>query len=64
MPIKTYIKLTKPGIIMGNAITAAAGFMLASRNYFNPWLFLAALGGLSLAAAAVVAGAQTPRDGL
>jgi protoheme IX farnesyltransferase len=48
MPIKTYIKLTKPGIIMGNAITAAAGFMLASRNYFNPWLFLAALGGLSL----------------
>jgi protoheme IX farnesyltransferase len=48
MPIKTYIKLTKPGIIMGNAITSAAGFMLASRNHFNPWLFLAALGGLSL----------------
>lgn len=50
--IKKYIQLTKPGIIMGNSITAAAGFMLASRNYFNPWLFLATLGGLSLIVAA------------
>jgi protoheme IX farnesyltransferase len=50
--IKTYIQLTKPGIIMGNTITAAAGFMLASKNSFNPWLFLAALGGLALIVAA------------
>ncbi len=50
--IKTYIQLTKPGIIMGNTITAAAGFMLASRNSFNLWLFLAALGGLALIVAA------------
>lgn len=50
--VTKYIKLTKPGIIMGNAITAAAGFMLASRGHFNPWLFLAAILGLSLIVAA------------
>jgi protoheme IX farnesyltransferase len=43
-----YIKLTKPGIVMGNAITAAAGFMLASKGHFDPGLFLAAIAGLSL----------------
>ena len=37
---------------MGNTITAAAGFMLASRNSFNSWLFLTALGGLALIVAA------------
>src|SRR5574342_297827 len=47
-----YIKLTKPGIIMGNAITAAAGFMLASKGHFNIWLFLATISGLSLIVAA------------
>lgn len=50
--IKIYIQLTKPGIIMGNTITAAAGFLLASKNSFNPWLFLSALGGLALIVAA------------
>lgn len=43
-----YVMLTKPGIIMGNAITTTGGFILASRGGFNPWLFLAALLGLSL----------------
>ncbi len=37
---------------MGNAITAAAGFALASKEHFNPWLFLAAITGLSLIVAA------------
>jgi heme o synthase len=47
-----YLKLTKPGIIMGNAITAAAGFMLACRGHFSLGLFLAAIAGLSLIVAA------------
>ena len=46
--IKTYFMLTKPGIIFGNAITAAGGFILASKAQIDPWLFLATLMGLSL----------------
>lgn len=46
--IKTYFMLTKPGIILGNAITAAGGFILASKAQIDPWLFLATLMGLSL----------------
>jgi protoheme IX farnesyltransferase len=45
---KTYFSLTKPGIILGNAITATGGFALASREQFDLWLFLATLAGLSL----------------
>lgn len=47
--VKTYYQLTKPGIIYGNALTAAAGFFLASalKNYFNLWLLLATLAGTS-----------------
>jgi protoheme IX farnesyltransferase len=46
--LKTYYRLTKPGIIYGNLITASAGFLLASRHHFNGWLLLATLAGLSL----------------
>lgn len=46
--IKTYFMLTKPGIIFGNAITAAGGFILASKAQIDLWLFLATLIGLSL----------------
>lgn len=46
--IKTHFILTKPGIIMGNAITTAGGFALASRGQIDWWLFLATLTGLSL----------------
>lgn len=42
------VKLVKPGIIMGNAITAASGFVLASKGHFDFWLFLMTLIGLSL----------------
>jgi heme o synthase len=45
---KTYVHLTKPGIIGGNAITAAAGFSLASRGSFDVRLFLAMLLGLAM----------------
>lgn len=49
--IKTYFMLTKPGIIFGNAITAAGGFILASKTQVYPFdgcLFLVTLIGLSL----------------
>lgn len=45
---KTYYSLTKPGIIFGNAVTAAAGFALASRGHIDIGLFLITLFGLSL----------------
>lgn len=45
---KPYFLLTKPGIVMGNAITTFGGFALASRGQFDFRLFLATLIGLSL----------------
>lgn len=46
--LKAYLMLTKPGIILGNSITAIAGFALASRGHFNFCLLFAMLEGLSL----------------
>ena len=46
--LKTYYGLTKPGIIRGNAITAAAGFFLAANGRVDVGLFIAMLAGLSL----------------
>ncbi len=43
---KAHIVLTKPGIILGNVITTAGGFALASRGDINYWLFLVTLIGL------------------
>jgi protoheme IX farnesyltransferase len=45
---KSYYLLTKPGIIMGNIMTMAGGFALASSKFFNFWLFLATLIGTAL----------------
>lgn len=45
--IKEYYYLTKPGIIYGNAITAFAGFFLASKGDIDFKLLLAMLVGLS-----------------
>ncbi len=50
--LKAYYRLTKPGIIYGNAITAAAGFFLASRGAINFLLFIATLLGTSAVIAA------------
>ena len=41
-----FLTLTKPGIIMGNLITAAAGFAFASKGHFNGILFLIMVVGL------------------
>ena len=44
--IKTYYLLTKPGIIMGNLITTASGFFLASRGHIDIVLFFFTMIGL------------------
>ena len=46
--IRSYCMLAKPGIIMGNVVTAIGGFALASRGNFDFWLLLAVLEGLAL----------------
>ncbi|MBI2811728.1 MAG: protoheme IX farnesyltransferase [Candidatus Melainabacteria bacterium] len=46
--MSAFLSLIKPRIIMGNAITAAGGFALASRGLFDFGLFVAMLAGLSL----------------
>lgn len=48
MKILAYYKLTKPGIVRGNAITAAGGFLLAAHGHPKLVPFLAMLVGLSL----------------
>lgn len=45
---KTYMHLTKPGIIAGNLITTIGGFALASHGVINYPLFLITLVGLAL----------------
>jgi protoheme IX farnesyltransferase len=42
-----YYLLTKPGIILGNLVTVAAGFLLASKGTIDLWLFFATLLGLA-----------------
>jgi heme o synthase len=42
-----YYLLTKPGIILGNLITLAAGLLLASTGPLNFWLLFATLAGLA-----------------
>src|ERR1700738_1646548 len=42
-----YYLLTKPGIILGNLVTVAAGFLLASKGVIDLWLFFATVVGLA-----------------
>lgn len=46
--IKEYVRITKPGIIVGNLITAIAGFFIGTKKQFDYSAFLAMLFGLSL----------------
>lgn len=43
-----YYLLTKPGIIFGNLVTMAAGFLLAANGHFDFFLFIETLIGLTL----------------
>ena len=45
---KAYYQLTKPGVLYGNVLTGAAGFLLAAAGDINWWLFAAAIGGMTL----------------
>ncbi len=45
--VKTYYALAKPGIVYGNLLAAAAGFLLASKGQVDFWLLLAALAGIA-----------------
>lgn len=47
-----YYLLTKPGIVLGNILTLAAGFLLASKGEIEGRLFIATLLGLALIMAA------------
>lgn len=49
--IRNYILVTKPGIVLGNMVSAAGGFFLASRGRIDPGLLLAAITGVSLVVA-------------
>lgn len=42
-----YYLITKPGIILGNLITVAAGFLLASKGQLHPALFLYTMLGMT-----------------
>jgi heme o synthase len=46
--LKTYYRLVKPGIVYGNTMTAAAGFLLAAHGSIAWRLFAAALAGTAL----------------
>lgn len=46
--VRIYYRLTKPGIIYGNALAAIGGFLLASKGQFDLLLFAAMLAGSSL----------------
>ncbi|MFO0920175.1 MAG: heme o synthase [Candidatus Saccharimonadales bacterium] len=47
-----YIRLTKPGIVMGNVMTAFGAFMLASEGTINFSLMIATITGISFVVAA------------
>jgi heme o synthase len=46
--LKTYYHLTKPGIVYSNVLTAAAGYLLASKWQVDAWQLVALLTGIAL----------------
>ncbi|GAA1621545.1 heme o synthase [Leucobacter chromiireducens] len=52
--IARYYSLTKPGVLYGNVLTAAAGFLLATgvARHFDVWLFLTTIVGTTFVIAA------------
>lgn len=50
--LRAYYQLTKPGVLYGNVLTAAAGFLLAAQGNIDWWLFTATIVGMTLVIAA------------
>ena len=50
--LRAYYQLTKPGVLYGNVLTGAAGFLLAAAGHVDWLLFAAAIGGMTLVIAA------------
>ncbi len=50
-----YLQLTKPGIVFGNLVSVAGGFLLAARGHFSLPLLLAVLAGVALVIASACA---------
>jgi len=50
--LRAYYQLTKPGVLFGNVLTAAAGFFLAAAGRVDWWLFVALVVGQTLVIAA------------
>lgn len=57
---KDYLSLTKPGIILGNLISAAGGFFLGSRGYPDFELLVATLSGIAF----IIGGACALNNGI
>jgi heme o synthase len=53
--LSAYYRLSKPGIVYGNCLTAAAGFFLASQGSADLKLFLATIAGLAFIVASASA---------
>lgn len=55
--LKQYVSLTKPGVLFGNVLTGAAGFLLAAAHirHYNLVLFAATIIGMTLIIAAACA---------
>lgn len=50
--LNAYYQLTKPGVLYGNVLTGAAGFLLAAAGHIDWLLFIATIGGMTLVVAA------------
>ncbi|MDQ2973251.1 MAG: heme o synthase [bacterium] len=46
--LRAYLKLTKPGVMLGNLITTIAGFLFASNGHINWLLFVTTTSGTAL----------------
>lgn len=53
--LRQYLRLTKPGVLMGNVLTGLAGFLLAAQGTIDWLLFVATIGGMTLVIAAACA---------
>ncbi|MGB4761976.1 MAG: heme o synthase [Candidatus Saccharimonas sp.] len=50
--LRAYYQLVKPGVMYGNVLTGAAGFLLAAGGEIDWWLFVATIVGMTLVVSA------------